>query len=618
MRIPVLAILERAQHTPSQSPLTVSVERLPWDSLNVDLGQGAEDGMVAPSVVVPVVVKYNIVSPETADVMVRTTAVLRHIGGDEALWRYEEQEQVPANRLDPPSRILTVPAPGVEGSYVLEIHATWEPAGVRDTRNLRLGRLIRRRKASTVTNSATRRVVLAVVSPNGPGAAQTLFTAAVDSPGRETEVDSLDLNRIRSARISAWGRSPVSKPGGTLWGLPAEAFLDAGRKERERDRLRNLIGRTAAEVSNLGPADDSGLAWSAVGLRVVHPDQPHRLTVTVAGGDPSALGVALVNPGGGGKSPRVLLDACVSGSPILKDGPPCSFSWLVWPDSSEPQLLFLNRNSSGSVRLGSVKLVELDKVPASPPVRSPKTSATRTMGLYLTGSQPLDRFGGGGETGLTDNLEIARNLVSYVSFCGASLVVLPERLSERPGRRALKGQAEENSTGPDQLDVVLRLLHRQGNSAWLELDLEGQGCLPGLPPPDSADALRQGLVRVDRQGLADGPSYHPLHPAVREALERRVEQALAPRQGGTTFSGIMLQLGPGPTLLGNPDTGLDDDTFARFVHDMFGPETAGEIPGLGTADPNRFATRSKYLSGVGRMPWLMWRCARHCGPLQRA
>jgi len=607
VRIPILAILERAQHTPSQSPMNVSVERLPWDSLMVDLGQGAEVGMVAPSVAVPVVVKYNIVSPESAEVMVRTTAVLRQVGGDEALWRYDEREQVPANRLDPPPRILTVPAPRVEGSYVLEIHATWEPAGARDSSGTRLGRLIRRRKASTVANSATRRVVLAVVSPNGAAAGQTLFTAVAESPGRETEVDALDLNRIRSARVSTWGRSPVWKPGGIVWGLPAEAFLDAGRKDRERDRLRNLIGRTAAEVSNLGQADDSGLAWSAVGLRVAHPDKPHRLTVTVAGGDPSALGVALVDPGAGGKSPRVLLDACVSGPPILKDGPPASFSWLVWPGSSEPQLLLLNRNSSGPVRMGSVKLVELDKMPESPPVRLPKTPATRTVGLYLTGSHPLDRFGGGGEAGLTDNLEIARNLVSYLSFCGASLVVLPERLSERPGRRGLKGQAEENSTGPDQLDVVVRLLHRQGNNAWLELNLDCQGGLPGLPPPDSAEALRQGLVRVDRQGQADGPSYHPLHPAVRQAFQRKVQQALAPRQAGTTFTGILVQLGPGPTLLGNPDTGLDDDTFARFVHDTFGPETAGEIPGLGTADPNRLATRSKYLSGVGRMPWLMWR-----------
>jgi hypothetical protein len=607
VRIPVVAVLERPQRTPSQSPLTVSVERLPWDSLIVDLGPGAADGIVAPGVAVPVVVKYNILSPETADVMVRTTAVLRPMGGDEALWRHEQRELVPANRLDPPPRAWTVPAPGVEGSYVLEIHAAWEPAGVRDGTSTRLGRLLRRRKASPVANSATRRVVLAVVSPNGQGGSQTAFAAGLESPGRETEVDSLDLNRIRSSRFSAWGRSPVLKPGGTVWGLPAEIFLDAGRKERELDRLRNWIARTATEVSNLGPADDSGLAWSAVGLRVTHPDKPHRLTVTVAGGDPSALGVALVDPGGGGKSPRVLLDACVTGPPILKEGPPASFSWLVWPDTPEPQLLLLNRNSSGSVRLGSVRLTELEKVPPSPPVRLPKTPATRTMGLFLTGQHPLDRFGGAGETGLTDNLEVARNLVSYLTFCSASLVVLPERLSDRQVRRGLKGQAEENSTGPDQLDLVLRLLHRQGYSAWLELNMEGKGGLPGLPPPDSADALRMGLVRVDRQGLADGPSYHPLHPDVRQAMRRRVEQALAPRQGGATFSGILLQLGPGPTLLGNPDTGLDDDTFSRFVHDTFGPETAAGIPGLGTADPSRFATRSKYLSGVGRMPWLMWR-----------
>ena len=58
------------------------------------------------------------------------------------------------------------------------------------------------------------------------------------------------------------------------------------------------IPRTVAEAADLGPADDSGLAWSAVGLHVTHPDRPHRLVVTVTGGDPSALGVAIVDPGG--------------------------------------------------------------------------------------------------------------------------------------------------------------------------------------------------------------------------------------------------------------------------------------------------------------------------------
>jgi hypothetical protein len=70
---------------------------------------------------------------------------------------------------------------------------------------------------------------------------------------------------------------------------------------------------------------------------------------------------------------------------------------------------------------------------------------------------------------------------------------------------------------------------------------------------------------------------------------------------------LLIRLGPGPTLLGTPDTGLDDATFDRFVRESFSQETARGIPGLGDTDPDRFAVRSRYLDGVGRMPWLAWR-----------
>ena len=69
----------------------------------------------------------------------------------------------------------------------------------------------------------------------------------------------------------------------------------------------------------------------------------------------------------------------------------------------------------------------------------------------------------------------------------------------------------------------------------------------------------------------------------------------------------MIRLGPGPTLLGTPDTGLDDATYQKFTHDTFGPETARAIPGVESTDPGRFAVRSTYLAGKGRMPWLSWR-----------
>ena len=61
----------------------------------------------------------------------------------------------------------------------------------------------------------------------------------------------------------------------------------------------------------------------------------------------------------------------------------------------------LNRNPSGSVRLGAVKLVELDSLPPSPPVRVPAHSGHTDAGPVPDRSRmSLDRFGGRGETGL--------------------------------------------------------------------------------------------------------------------------------------------------------------------------------------------------------------------------
>jgi hypothetical protein len=210
-----------------------------------------------------------------------------------------------------------------------------------------------------------------------------------------------------------------------------------------------------------------------------------------------------------------------------------------------------------------------------------------------------------------DALTTAENLVRYLGNCGASAVVLPEQLGDRSIRRALGGYADEDSTGPDRLQVIRRVLSRQGLSLWLELDFTGPDVLPGLPRADSPESARLGLVRLDRQGQPDGPEYYPLNPQVRDAMKRRVIDALSqikPLKGAASRgAGVVIRLGPGPTLLGTPDTGLDDSTFDRFVAESFSPETARGIPGTGQTDPDRFAVRSRYLSGAGRMPWLTWR-----------
>lgn len=214
--MPLAAVLERPQRTPPQSRLVVTVERLPWDSIVIDLGESARDGVVAPGAVVPVSVGYNIIWPEASEVSVRTTAVLRPLAGGEVLWRDEPREVVPANMAEPPSRIWNVRALCAEGTYVLEIRSMWEPATARD--GSRLARLIRRRRPSAVATSAVRRVAFTVVDPEA-----RVGGIAVEGSTRDTEVDSVDLSRSRSHRPIATGRAPLAGPGRAEWPVPAEA-----------------------------------------------------------------------------------------------------------------------------------------------------------------------------------------------------------------------------------------------------------------------------------------------------------------------------------------------------------------------------------------------------------
>ena len=595
-RVALGSLLEGAQRTPPRSGFEIGVERLAWDAIEVASGEPTTDGTAEPGSMVPLTVTFNVLTPEPADVNLRCLAELRPIQGGEPVWRAEWQEVVATNTLEPPRHPLVVPARGPEGTYVLEVKSSWEPLA--DPAGTRLGRWVRRRRNPSQTTSATRRTTLAVLGPQ-PSAAPP--PSKVEGPPVGVEVDAIDLARARGHRPSASGRGPLDAPGRAAWTVPEMALVDPSL----RDRLRGWINRTLVDPPALGPADPSGLAWSAVGLRVPHPERPHRLTLSVSGGHPTMLGVAMVAGGGAGGRGRVVLDACVSGPPILDGGAPLVYSWPVWPDSEAPVLVLVNRSASATVQVGSITLTELPEM-LSAAVAVAGTQPDRSLGLHLAIPRSLDRFGGGDDSGRVDPLVQARNLSLYLAHCGASTVVLPEGLADRTRRIGLQGQAEEDSTGPDRLDLMLRVLARRGATAWVDVAFEGT--LPGLPQADSPEARVEGLVRLDRRGGLDGTgSYQPIHPRVREAMARKLADAVAPRKARPNLAGALVRLGPGSTLPGGPDAGLDDPTFARFVAAAFEPGSATRVPGQGSADPLRFEARARYVEGGGRLPWLAWR-----------
>jgi hypothetical protein len=629
MRFPLPLVLEGPRKTPTQSPVEITVERVSWDALTVDLTSGdaldpapkplegkekpLPDGVVAPGSKVAVSVGFNVLSPEATEVVVRCDAELRPIRGGEPVWRGALNEVVATNAPHPAAFVLPVVAPDLEGTYILELKASWEPGPSHDNAKL-IGRLIRRgRRGLFGAPSATRRVTLAVVN-SVKDKDKTKEKDKEDHKGISTaratgelEVDLIDLSRPRMHRPTASGRTawPASRRSG--WAVPPEALTEVTR----RDLLPGWMAR-GHEVAQIAPANASGLAWSAMGLKVNRPGRPHRLTVTVAGGQPSALGVAVVGVGGNSRlsaRPRRLLDACASGPPVSPNGGAATFSWLVWPDAPDPVLVLVNRASGSSVQIGSITLTELPELPEGPTIEAHPGGAARGIGLALTDPDPLERFGMAVEPGLSDALAASKALGSYARYMGATSVVLPEGLADRAARRALDGQAAEDSLGPDKMALALHTLAVGGVSAWVELDFGGTAPLPGLPAPGDAEALARGLIRLDRRGSADGsaPTYSPLCPEVAEALRRRVREAMETHKESGNLDGLLIRLGQGPTLLGAVDTGLDDATFARFLREAFDADTARSLPGTDLANPERFTERSRFVSGSGRTPWLSWR-----------
>ena len=330
-----------------------------------------------------------------------------------------------------------------------------------------------------MTNSAVRRVAFTVVDPGGEGAGDRTRRLP-----RETEVDSVDLPRARSHRPVATGRSPAAGPGRSEWGIPAEALIEPSR----RDRLRGWFTRNGGEAAKLDAADAGGLAWTALGLKVTHPDRPHRLTLKIKGGEPSALGVALVESNTRRRRGRSALGCC--STPAHRDRRSCGRATRELRMGGVPAFI---RSRAGDGQPQSRKPRS-----ARGPSRSPRS---KRSGVPAPDRNLRSESGGvpdGAQTPwiasaglrLDDSLRTAQNLVKYLGYCGATAVVIPEDVS-RPGSPPKAHRAGRRGlTGPDRLEVIRRILGSAGFCALAGAAIRwSRAHCRGCRQADSAEAL---------------------------------------------------------------------------------------------------------------------------------
>ena len=249
------------------------------------------------------------------------TAKLRPIRQDRTLWQDERHKLAPPDHAVLLVAGLEMPAPTVEGTYVLEVETAWEPVPGPESTRLRTLGSEKRRKPSAAA-SLVRRLTLAVLGPEPA-------TTGTWRRGRST----------RRSRRSTWrgcgaiGRWPAGGHRCCRRGVPPGL---SPRRPWSRRPPRPVAGLDRAVGDRGGeprPGDAAGLAWSALGLKVAQPGRPHRLTVTVGGGYPAVLGVALIDsPGqGGGDGPGSCSMCARAGRRSSRGGPAASFAWMVWP-----------------------------------------------------------------------------------------------------------------------------------------------------------------------------------------------------------------------------------------------------------------------------------------------
>lgn len=589
-RFSLSSLVDRPQRTLPDAPVEVVVRRIPWDPIAFELVEG--EGVCAPGSLVPIALGFNILSAEPCDIGLQYVAELRSARDSSVHWRYDGRPEVlQTNTTDAVQRRIVVPMPNEEGTYVLEVRASWDSAASLEASAL--SRLLRR-KRSGPSGSAIRRGSLVVFDAGNRDKA----TADGNAPPRV--VDQIELARARSGRAVASGRAPI---GGLdkRWPVPTEALVEP----RFRDRVKGWISRSDEHL--LAPADATTVAWSALELKSGRLGQAHRLTVTLNDGPVEALGVALVVPGTSSAQERMLLDASVS-SRVSEDAQSSrTVSWLVWPDHASPVLVLVNRNDLAPLSLKSITLEELPGGARPAEVGLIPSENARSLMLHILDTD-LKRMGGAVDgSAVVDRAALVRNIHGYARHCGASSVVVPQTLADRQGRLALDGQGHEDSLAPDMLDLLLRELKTTGMTAVVEVDCSEQ--IDNLPPPNSIGARQRGLVRLDSRGEPTGDAYNLVHPDVRAALRRSVTAAVAPRARHANLVGVLIRLGPESSLLGPLASGLDDRTYAEFVSAKFPAQESAQIPGLDKQAEDRFASRAGFVEGPGRTAWLDWRAS---------
>ncbi len=314
--------------------------------------------------------------------------------------------------------------------------------------------------------------------------------------------------------------------------------------------LRAAFAASGPEPAEL-TASETRVDWTAVRLRLKHPQRPHRLVLRVAAGSGPFLGASLLEPDSRGQLTASTLDtglalADASDDATAPESAGCQHEILFWPKVCDPVLLVHDLAAGRRPRVTDVEIYELVPPPtqASPPASPAAAPAQavlaldasaeeRLIGPYLARPLLPETFGGPKvfDTRAGQGIEdwetfhaAARHVADYLVYHGYNSLLIAA-LSEgatiypstsiEPTRQYDSGRGSAASQIPLRKDF-LELLYRVFDREKLTLIPELQFTCP--------------LPSLERQ-LVDGAAAEGIE-LIGSDGQRRVNTAAAGRNPG--------------------------------------------------------------------------------------
>ncbi len=420
--------------------------------------------------------------------------------------------------------------------------------------------------------------------------------------------------------------------------------------------LRAAFDTSGPEPAELSAAGEARVDWTAVRLRLKHPQRPHRLVLHVAPGGGPFLGASLLETDARGELTAPTLDTGLALADASDDSPTaeadgCQHEILFWPQVCDPVLLVHDLAAGRRPRVTDVEIYELAPPPTqvAPPASQAAPQAShvtetnrdeRLIGPYLARPLLPETFGGpkvfdarAGQS--IDDWQTfhaaARHVADYLVYHGYNSLLIAA-LSEgatiypstsiEPTRQYDSGAVSAASQIPLRKDF-LELLYRVFDREKLTLipELQFTCPLPSLERQLVEGAAAEGIELIGSDGQSarehgsrgqePWPIYNPLDPRVQDAVLAAVHEVVERYRQHPSFRGVALEISrTGYLQLPGIDWGCDSATIARFEHDT-GVTVDGPLGG--DVYPHRHAV----LTGEARTAWVRWRCQQMAKFYQR-